>query len=188
MVACCSDFKGALGVGLSLHLGKVYIACRLVGKDRLQIQLVGTQACAAFEDLYGLVQRTCTVYQRSPSRSGLARVVGRHDESIHVALPQAQRHGQRTVYGAYGAVQRELAEKGKVRQPRGTYLLRGDENTQRDGQVKGAALLSSVSRREVDGNAPARPLKAAVAQGGQHALLAFAHGAVGQADDGEGGQ
>ena len=54
--------------------------------------------------------------------------------------------------------------------------------------VTETSLLAAIGGGEVDRNSFARPLVARVADGGEDALFALAHGGIGQADDGKGGQ
>ncbi|MNT68640.1 hypothetical protein D3C72_2068900 [compost metagenome] len=67
----------------------------------------------------------------------------------------------------------------------GRNLAAGGQDAQRDGQVEAAGLLGQVGRCQVDGDAAVGEFVAAVEDGGAHALAAFAHAGVGQADDGE---
>ena len=52
-----------------------------------------------------------------------------------------------------------------------------------DGQVETPPVLRQVSRCQVYGDAPVRPVKMTVEQGAAHALLALAHRRLRQADD-----
>jgi len=53
------------------------------------------------------------------------------------------------------------------------------------GRNKAARFLGQVGGREVDGDAPYRKVEAAVRERGAHALPAFTHFEIGQADDGK---
>ena len=60
---------------------------------------------------------------------------------------------------------------------------RGDQQRDGDGQIVVAAFLGEIGGREVDDDAARRQRQAQRADGGAHALAAFADGLVGQADD-----
>ena len=58
----------------------------------------------------------------------------------------------------------------------------GAEDADGHGQVEAGALFLDVGGREVDGDVRRRHVEAGVLDGGAHAVAAFAHGGVGQAD------
>ena len=64
----------------------------------------------------------------------------------------------------------------------------GDQHAQGDGQVVGRAFLAHGGGGQVDGDALAREEQPGVLDGRLHALAAFLHGGIGQADDGHDGQ
>ena len=56
------------------------------------------------------------------------------------------------------------------------------ENSEGDGQIEAGAFFLEVGGGEVDGDVGGRNEIAGVLDGGAHAIAAFAHGGVGQAD------
>ncbi len=89
---------------------------------------------------------------------------------------------------AHLAAEPELTEDGPASDRRSRDLLGCRKHPAGRGEVEAGTDLWHVRRREVDGDAALRERKAAVQQGGVHALARLANGRVATSDDREGRQ
>ena len=84
--------------------------------------------------------------------------------------------------GFYRSVEREFPHDDVAAEPVGGYLSRCGEDGYGNGQVERRALLADVCRCEVYDHLLAGHLQSAVVESRTDALLAFAHGVIGQPD------
>ena len=123
------------------------------------------------------------------STPGQRHLGGRLGGAEHELDPGPSRplgHDQRSPDRPHPAVERQLADGGVRPERARRNLVRGGEDGERDRQVEAGALLAQVGRRQVDGDAPERPLQLGRDDAAANALLRLLAGAVGQPDDGEG--
>ena len=117
----------------------------------------------------------------------LARRLGRAEHELDPGPPSPLGDDERSPDRPHPAVQGQLAHGGVRPERARRKLVRGGEDGQRNRQVEAGALLAQVGRRQVDGDAPERPLQLGRDDTAADALLGLLAGAVGQPDDGEGG-
>ena len=113
----------------------------------------------------------------------LQKVRLRHHHRPHAALPGVDHHGQHAPDWPHAAVQRQLTQHAHAPQRLRIDDPAAGQQSQRDGQVVGGALLLEIRRGEVDGDAPAREAEAAVLQRRAHTLPGLLHRRVRQAHD-----
>ena len=181
-------FEHALGALLALDLGEVGIARAILGDQRLgQAELLlATQVIDQGEQRRrGDDRRPVGICVLEATPRGLAAA---HRGADHAAPRRAggNRRRQHAGNATERAVERQLAQHDVARDAVARHHAHGGQKTERDRQVVVAALLGEVGRREVDGDALRRQGKAKRAEGGAHALAAFADRLVGQADHDEG--
>ncbi len=88
-------------------------------------------------------------------------------------------------HGPDPAVERELADRGVLREPLGRNLPRRRQHRERDREVEAGALLAQGCRREVDRDPPRAATRARPSDPAADPLLRLLAGAVGEADDRE---
>src|SRR6266404_8479840 len=96
---------------------------------------------------------------------------------------RAKGHGQDAFDGTDGSGEGEFTDHGEVVELVGLDLFAGGEHADGDGEVEAGAFLFDVGGGEIDGGAAHGELEAGIGEGGGDAVLGFAHGGVGQADD-----
>jgi hypothetical protein len=127
-------------------------------------------------------QRPYAAHQR-----GLAAVHGRQQQRAAL-FPRRQHGRQHAMHGTQGAIQGQFSQHFESAKTLWGNLARGRQNAERDGEVVAASALGQVGWRQIDGHAPGGKFQAGIENGTAHALLALAHGGLGQAHDGEGGK
>ena len=114
---------------------------------------------------------------------GLCRVALWHHQRAGRHSQGALRQRQDSPNRANPAVETKLARHQQSIGRCGRQLACGNEQAERDGQVKGRTVLAHVGRREIDGDAPRGHLEPGVGDGGQDALARLLHSTRGQADN-----
>ena len=94
-------------------------------------------------------------------------------------------HRQSPAYRAQFAGQRQLAGKFVVLELLLRQLPGSRQDAQRNRQVETPAFLGQVGGRQIDGDASRRKFVTRIEQRGTHAIFAFLHFRLRQADDGE---
>jgi len=185
-------FEHALGALLALDLGKVGIARAILGDQRLrraELLLAAQVVDQGEQRRRGDDRRPLTsiggICGVEAAPRGLAAAYRGAD---HAAPCRAGGDCRRQHAGnaAERAVERQLAQHDVARDGFARHHAHGREKAEGDRQVVVAALLGEVGRREVDGDALRRQGKAEGAESSAHALAAFAHRLVCQADHDEG--
>ena len=117
---------------------------------------------------------------------GLGRGLGRAEDSIEPGQPGALGDREGAAHRPDATVERELADRGVLREPFGRHLAGGCEQREPDREVEAGALLPQARRREVDRDPPQRPLELGGGDAAADTMLRLRAGTVGEADDGEG--
>ena len=127
-------------------------------------------------------EAVCAVCFHALHYGGLCGVFRRHDEGAFClfGLPG---HRRCAAYRPQQAGEGEFAGKFVGGQFFGGNLAGGGEDAEGDGQVEAAGFFGQVGGGEVDGDFFCGELEAALDDGGAHAVAAFLHFGVGQADD-----
>ena len=180
------DLDGAAQRVLALDLGKVAGALVLgaLEGDGLFVRVGGDVAFAG-EEAHGFVERAHGVHGDAFDEGSLGRGVGGDDQAAAAERAGELGHGEGAAHGAGAAGEAEFAGDEVVVDRSGLDLAGGDEDADRDGQVVERAFLAQGAGGEVDGGAGAGRLEAAVAEGGEDAVVGFLDGGVGQADQHE---
>ena len=110
-------------------------------------------------------------------QAGFLGVIGGDDEGA-VFSQAGKGGGQHAGNGIELAVQRQFANKLVVVRGDITQLPAGDQDAQRNGQIKAAAVFWKVRRGQAYGDAPLGEIKAAVHQRGADPVAALAHGGI----------
>ena len=113
---------------------------------------------------------------------GLARIRGGQQEPCQPIAPRRGRHRQHAARGLNGAVERQLADDQHARHGVGCHHALRGKNTDRNGQVERRTGLPYIGRGQVHGDSVRREFEAAVTDGAAHAVAAFAHARIWQAD------
>ncbi len=187
-------FEHSLGAFLALDLGQVGVVGAVLGHQRLRhgqgllaAQMVDQRQQRGRGDDRRPVDVAILVMRGGVEACprGLAAA---HRGADH-AQPRrlgGDRRRQHARHAAERAVERQLAQHHEARDAVARDHAHGGQQAHRDGQVVVTALLGEVGWREVDRDALRRQGKPQRAEGGAHALAAFAHRLVGQPDHGEG--
>jgi hypothetical protein len=88
---------------------------------------------------------------------GLRSRLGGADQARAACSPRALGNGDRPADGPHPPVEGQLAVRRVLREPLRGKLPRRGEDRERDREVEARALLAQPGRREVDGDAAARP-------------------------------
>ena len=125
-------------------------------------------------------------YGLDPGQRRLGRGLAGAEEAWKPCPPGRLGSDDRARNRAEPPVQRQLADRGVLGERLRRDLARGGEHGQRDRQVVARALLAQPGRREVDRDAPKRPLELRARDSGSDSLLGLLTGLVRQPDDREG--
>ena len=182
MTARRRDLQRPLGHLLTLHVLEVG-EVRGRGADA---RLGARQDLRALEVVGDLDEAARRENGHVAGRPGRFRpALARADDALAESVG-ADRRRQRAGHGRDRAVQPELPDDHELANLVGRHLAHRRHQAQRDRQVVVTALLRQVRRRQIDGDALRRRRKAGRDQCAAHALPAFRHRLVRQADDGEG--
>jgi hypothetical protein len=118
----------------------------------------------------------------------LGGVVGRHDDAPDAGPRRRERHRQHAAHGADLPVEAELADEGGAADGAQLEFAGRPEHHECDGQVEAGAVLGKVSREQVDGDAPLRPLLVGVDDRGADPVAGLVERGVGQAGERQRGQ
>ena len=172
-----------LGVLLPAHVREVRAVDGVVAEVIVQIHFDRLGVFAAGEDPDGVSQSLDSEHVDPFDHAGFPGVLGRNDQALDAGLRGGDGHRQDGAHRPRAAVQRQLAQDGHVVQAIPVDLLRSGQNAQRYWQIVGGAFFLEVGGGEVHHGAPVGKVKAGVFQRRAHAVAAFAHGRVRQADD-----
>src|SRR2546422_9698451 len=104
-------------------------------------------------------ERPRLVNARSPDEGCFAGTCRGQDECTAIAR-RAPGHREGPADRTQLAGQRELPGEFVFREPVDLELVRGGEDTERNGQIEPAALLGELCRSKIDRDAPRRKFKA----------------------------
>ena len=138
---------------------------------------------------HGVVQRA-DGFDQGPDREDvepannrrLAGIGARQKNAGESLTPCRGRDGQHAPRGLDGAVERDLANDDDVGDGAALDDALGGQDAKRNGQVERRSGLSHVGRCQVDGDAMWGEFEPRVANRAAHAVAAFAHARVGEAD------
>ena len=174
----------APGTFLPAHVRKV--GCRRRAVPVRRERRLGLQLELAAQIARGLGE--VPDRDRSDARkSGLARGIGRAQETLGTEPPRTLGDGEDAADPAQPAVERELADGGGALERAARKLLRGGENRERDRKVEPGSLLAQLGGREVDRDPAGREAQLGGGDPGADTLAGLLAGAVGKADDREAG-
>lgn len=186
MAAGGGDLERAPGLVLAAHVGQVGAAGQRAGGGG-QGRRRARQHPVPGEVGVDREQVVAGMDAGGGGAGGLRAVGGGHEQGA-ARRGRGQAGGEHAGNRAQLAGEGELAEEFLALQRGQRDEAVGGEDAEGDGQVEAAAFLGQVRRRQVDGDVALRELEAGVEQRGAHAVLALAHGGLGQADDGKAGQ
>ena len=126
------------------------------------------------------------IHQHALHGLHLMRVISRQNHLADAMLMGRQHQRQRPANGHQPAVQGQFSQQQDVACIHRADLARGNDDRHGDRQVEGRALLAQIRRGQVHRHMAAGRGEAVIFHGGIHALTAFAHGGVRQANHGEG--
>ena len=170
------DFEGALRHGLPADIAEVG------GHGRFRLrsmifrhgrgELLGPR-----EQGHHLRQMPHAVHIDALDHRRFSRVLGGHYEVGNAFLACADRHRQSAADRAHRAIERKLARKDVMFQPRNAP--HGAENPDGHRQIEARSLFADVGRGQVDGERLVGVPEAGVHERGFDPLAALAHGYVG---------
>lgn len=179
MAAGGCDLQRPLGAFLALDLGKV----RQVGGIGADRCLRPRQHLRAAEMIgKGDQAAGCQDIDVGTCPSGLGAAFGRADQPLAERIG-ADRGRQRARNSRDRAIEVEFADDDKIRQRIGGNGAEGGHQRQGDRQIEMRAFFRQIGGRQIDGYPFGRQRQAGGMEGGLHALAAFGHRLVGQADD-----
>lgn len=97
-------------------------------------------------------------------------------------------HRQNSARVTDDAVKREFANDKRALHGFRLEAAGKDDHAKRDGQVIGRTFLADGGRRKIDNDSMTGKMQTGILDRSLHALAAFLHGGIGQADDDDGGQ
>ncbi len=184
MAACRRDLQCTFGERLPLHVGEVLGIRIPVVRDRHAARL-GLDDPFAVERLGHPGERRHRQCLYALHHRGLGGILARHIYAAQTFRARLGRHGQHSAYAPHAAVERQLAHESRVGELVGRHLLRRRQNRHRYGQIESRPLLAQVGGSQIHHALARRHAKARVLERRTYALLALAHGVVGQSDQKE---
>jgi len=180
------DFQPPLRVFLSAHLREVRRAL-IHGVGVYLARWLRRDALRVNQMLHEADERIHAIDRHPRHKRRFRRVLRRHDHDGKAICPRRVRHRERAVDVMHAAIERKFTDDEHLRHLGGGHieLLRGKQDTERDGQIIVCALLANICRGEVHGDAAHGKAPATVADRRTHALLGLLHGGVRQPDDHE---
>jgi len=118
----------------------------------------------------------------------LGRCVRGADQRARPGAPRRLGERERAARAAHAAIERDLADRGDLRERLAGRLLGRDEQAEREREVGCRAFLAAVGGREVHGHAPVRSVEPRVPQRGPDTIARLARRRIRQANHGEPGQ
>ena len=176
------DLDGAFDVLLAFHVGEIDVVILVRLEKRGQVLLHRFELLFAVEELERLAQIGDAINVDALDDRRLAGIRCGNEKRFLAAAPCFERDGQHASHGAHCAGEREFSDERKAGGVCKVVVFSGGDHAERDGEVEAGAFLFHIGGREIDRRAPARPEIAAVADRRRHAVLAFLHGGVGQAN------
>jgi hypothetical protein len=172
-------FEGAFGHGLAAHVAEIG---RRLGCLRMAVARGdrGRKLLGAGEQGDHFGQIADAVHVDAFHHGRLGGVLGGNDQVGDALLARADGDGQRAAHGAYGAIERKLADEDVLVQ--GLHRAHGAQDADGHGQIEAGAFLAHVGRGQVDGDAFVGVAEAGIDERALDALAAFADGDVGHAD------
>jgi hypothetical protein len=160
-------FDGPAQPVLALHFGKIaaHLPCG-GGLGRMGGKTGGLRRQGGFSGKKPkrLVERPNRENGQAFHQSRLSGRVGWDQQAALAEMAGQERDGQRAPQRAGGAGKTELTGHQIIGEVVDRELAGRLENPKGDGQIVDRALLAQITRREIDGRAGARHVKAAVAE------------------------
>lgn len=133
------------------------------------------------ELLNELPQRLGAHDGESRNQRGFRRVRRGHDKRLGVLHLCLASHGQNAPARPQASIQTQFSCTTQPLQFLGIKLAASDQQSQRDGQVEGRPLLTSISGSQIDDDPDEGTAKAAVAKRRPNAFTGFLNGRIGKA-------
>ena len=182
------DFERPLGELLPLHLGEVEFGGRRGEGEGLRIEMGrGDRDLARQMGGHRHERGRADDFDPLDDRR-LHRVRLRDDEALEAPVPAAERDGEDPSHRPHRPIQAQFSHHGPSAQPVELDALFPHEEPHRDREIEGASLLADVGRSEVDRDLAGRKRSPRVLERGENALPSFAHGALRESHDREGGE
>jgi len=113
----------------------------------------------------------------TPSTTAASRRFGGNDQVGNALLARADGDGERAAHGAYGAIERELADEDVAIQ--GLHRAHGAQDAYGDREIEAGAFFAHIGRGQVDGDAFVGVAETGIDERALDALAALADGDVG---------
>ena len=181
MAAGGGHLEGALHALLSAHVGKIALKMALAGVElgpgvdhhRLEARVAAKERDNVGDGFHA-------VYVEVVHHCCLAHVLLRHYQTLELVGPGLYGYGKRAAHGLQAAVEAKLANHHEAAEHRAVHLACGGQQADGQWQVVGAALLAEVGGSHIHRNVGHGKPVAVVLQRGHYAVVALAHGIVGQ--------
>jgi hypothetical protein len=179
------DFEDALRATLTQDVGEIGVGALVAAQQGRGVGALGGRPRRARQQCGRFAQGGGRQHSQARDKGGFAGVGRGHEKRAKAAAMGALGHCQYAGNRAHGAVEAELAD-GRRPIENAAALPGGAEQREGDGQVERWTLFAHIGRSQVDRDAPRGKFVVGIDDRGTHALAAFLHGGVGQADDGKG--
>src|SRR5207237_6917666 len=176
------DFERAFGVRLPFHFGKIDVVPRTLGEQLRHIHGGPSQGPSPLEEFRDFRECPGAEHLKPSDDAGFGQILARENERLDTGRSGGERDRQRTSHRPNRALQAELSENRDLLQPTACYLFGGRQDTERDWQIEGRALLADVGGREIDGDAFERKGETGIGKRRIDAIASFLYSTLWQAD------
>jgi len=173
------DFEGAFDVILAVHIGKIEIIARPLGRAALKFgrdRFLPGQMRAHLEQMHGRNDFD-TLDQRR-----LGGVVSGQDQ-LALVIARLNRNRQHAIDRPQFPAERKLADAFELQKLGARNLTGSRQNAERDRKIEAPAFLRQIGRRQIDRDALSRKLESRVLNRAAHPVLAFLDRRFRQPDD-----
>ena len=149
MAAGRGDQKGAFGIVLALDVDEVLVHVRMLGEELHEVDRFGVHLELPGEEAHGLGQRSHRIHVDAFDDRGFRGIGPWHEQPIATFEDSLERHREDPLDGACLPGQRQFADDGVIAGPVERDLTAGQQQPQRDRQIKTVGVLLEVGRSEV---------------------------------------
>jgi len=178
------DLERAAGHGLAADVGEVLARlARVLGRRRR-----GGRQLGAAQPRCRFLEPRHRVHREPLDQRRLGGGVRRAEQRLRARAPRRLGEAERAAHAAQAPVERQLADRGRPREPISRHLAGRGEQPERHRQVDRGAFLGSARGGEVHGGLAVGRREAGVTQRRPDPIAHLARGGVGLSGEDEPGQ
>ena len=142
------DEQGALGVVLAFHIDEVLVHVGMLGEEFVEIDGLGVHVDLPGEEADGLGEAADRIDIQSLDDGGFGGVGPGHEQPIAALGDGLEGHREDPLDGPGVAGEGELADDGVVAGPVEGHLTAGQQQPQRNRQIKTVGVLLEIGRSQ----------------------------------------